>query len=535
MRVPSSLGIWLLLGVLWMACVPFRPLFDPDEGRYAEIPREMAASGDWVTPRLNGLKYFEKPPLQYWATAAAYSVFGVHDWSSRLWATLLAFLCVPMVYLFTLRIGCSRDIALVSAALLAINPYYVVSGQLNLLDQGFTFFLCLAVFAFVLSQLESAGKTARNWMLLTWTALALAVLSKGIVALLLAGGTVCIHMLVSRDASLLRRLYFAWGLPLFLLITVPWFWLVQARNPEFAQFFFVHEHFARFLTNVHERVEPWYFFGVIVLLALLPVIWNVRHWRLKQDLPSRPFQVERFLLIWSVVVLVFFSLSHSKLASYVLPIMPPLAVLLARATAAQASAHRRATITILILLAVIASVVVAIGWRRYGTPPTGAVIWAGATLAVCMALIVYLWRAADASLARRWLALAVTTIAGIQCASMCYAATFTARSAASLASQFEGRITPDTELYSVNQYRHTLSWYLRREMRVYDYAGELAFGMEHSNGPGEQSRVQFLESWQHETKALAFIDYDVYDALRAAGMPGRIVARDARSIVVSRF
>jgi hypothetical protein len=150
-------------------------------------------------------------------------------------------------------------------------------------------------------------------------------------------------------------------------------------------------------------------------------------------------------------------------------------------------------------------------------------------------LIVYLWRAADASLARRWLALAATTIAGVQCVSMCYAATFTSRSAASLASEIEGQVTPDTELYAVNQYRHSLSWYLRREMRVYDYSGELAFGMGHSDGPGEQNRVQFLESWQHETKALAFIDYDVYDALRAAGMPGRIVARDARSIVVSRF
>src|SRR6478736_5379963 len=81
-----SLGFWLLLGALWLANLPFRPLFDPDEGRYAEIPREMLASGDWVTPTLNGYKYFEKPPLQYWATAAIYSAFGVHDWTSRLWA-----------------------------------------------------------------------------------------------------------------------------------------------------------------------------------------------------------------------------------------------------------------------------------------------------------------------------------------------------------------------------------------------------------------------------------------------------------------
>src|SRR5215831_418274 len=177
----GHLAIWLLLGALWLMNLPFRPLFDPDEGRYAEIPREMLASGDWVTPTLNGLPYFEKPPLQYWATSAIYSIVGVHDWSSRLWAAGLAFLCVPLVFGFTLRLGYSRDAATVAACLLAINPYFAIAGQLNLLDQGFTFFLTVALFSFSLAQREHAyASKARNWMLLTWAALALAVLSKGI-------------------------------------------------------------------------------------------------------------------------------------------------------------------------------------------------------------------------------------------------------------------------------------------------------------------------------------------------------------------
>ncbi len=91
--------------LVWFATAPWRPLFDPDEGRYAEIPREMTVSGDWVTPRFNDLKYFEKPPLQYWATAAAYEVFGVREWSSRLWSTGLAFACLPLVFVWVA--GCS--------------------------------------------------------------------------------------------------------------------------------------------------------------------------------------------------------------------------------------------------------------------------------------------------------------------------------------------------------------------------------------------------------------------------------------------
>src|SRR5205814_1152640 len=95
---------WVLLALAWFATVPVRPLLDPDEGRYAEIPREMLASGDWVTPRFDGLLYFEKPPLQYWATAIAYEVFGVSEWSSRLWSVGLAFACLPLTCAWVARL-----------------------------------------------------------------------------------------------------------------------------------------------------------------------------------------------------------------------------------------------------------------------------------------------------------------------------------------------------------------------------------------------------------------------------------------------
>src|SRR5579864_3696753 len=104
LRPARSFLLFVLLAALWFVTMPLRPLVDPDEGRYAEIPREMAATGNWITPRLDGLKYFEKPPLQYWATAAAYSVFGVSEWTARLWTVGLAFLCLPMVFGWTARL-----------------------------------------------------------------------------------------------------------------------------------------------------------------------------------------------------------------------------------------------------------------------------------------------------------------------------------------------------------------------------------------------------------------------------------------------
>src|SRR5215467_2963372 len=159
---------WLLLAVGWFATMQVRPMLDPDEGRYAQIPREMLASGDWLTPRLNDLKYFEKPPLQYWATAAVYGVAGPHQWSSRLWAIGLAFACLPLVYVWVAR-RYGRRGALIALMALASSPYFAIVGQLNLLDQAFTFWLSAAVFAFTLAQCEAERSGAeRRFMLIAW-------------------------------------------------------------------------------------------------------------------------------------------------------------------------------------------------------------------------------------------------------------------------------------------------------------------------------------------------------------------------------
>ena len=170
-------------------------------------------------------------------------------------------------------------------------------------------------------------------MLAAWACAALAVLSKGIVVGVLAGGALIVYTLLERDARTWRRLHVRLGLPLFLIIAAPWFVLVSARNRSFPGFFFVHEHFARFLTTVHQRVEPWWYFLPLLLLAVLPWISSlVRAAGADSRLDSRaspatPFKPLRFLGVFSALTLVFFSASGSKLAPYILPMLPPLALL----------------------------------------------------------------------------------------------------------------------------------------------------------------------------------------------------------------
>ena len=252
-----------MLAVAWLASLAARPLYKTDEARYGEISREMAQSGDWVTPRLNGFKYFEKPPLQYWAGAAAMKVFGVHDWAARLWTGLLALVGVASVFFAGRRLF-GPPAGTAAAALLAGAPLYLAFGQFNTLDMGVSVFLSAAVFAFAIAQSPGAQATRRGWMLAGWAACALAVLSKGLIGIVLPAATVALYVLVRRDWALLRRLEIVRGTALFLVLTAPWFVVVSMRNPEFAHFFFVQEHFQRFTTTIHHRVHPaWYFVPVL--------------------------------------------------------------------------------------------------------------------------------------------------------------------------------------------------------------------------------------------------------------------------------
>src|ERR1035437_3513797 len=340
-RISNRQFWWLLIvvAVIWFANLEYRTLIKPDEGRYAEIPREMVVSGDWVTPRLNDLKYFEKPPLQYWATATAYTVFGQHQWTSRLWAGLTGFAGLLLIWFAGFRLF-GREAAGYAALLLGSSMLYVLMGHINTLDMGVTFFISLGIFALLLGQAETNIERQRNWMLLAWAGMALAVLSKGLMGIILPGTAVFIYCMVQRDFTVLKRMHWLSGMAVFLLITGPWFYLVMQANPEFFDRFFIYEHYTRFTTKDLGRYQPWYYFVPILLAGVLP--WTALMFDSMfrtafggKDLSrvasaGKPFDPAHFLLVWVVFIYVFFSISGSKLPSYLLPMFPALALLMGR-------------------------------------------------------------------------------------------------------------------------------------------------------------------------------------------------------------
>jgi len=340
----SLLLLWFFLGFLPLLV---RPLWEPDEGRYAEIPREMLATGDWLTPRLNGVLYFEKPPLQYWLSALSMKLFGVNGAAARLPLALASGLMIWAAWRLAKRLG-ARD-PLWAPFMAATGLLAFLVGQLLTLDALFSAFLVAAIAAFVeaVARHREGGPTLR-WTLFAFGLLAGAMLTKGLAEVILTGGILLFSLVfASRDADLrravLRTALDPLGWLLYLILVAPWFWVVNRVNPGHAQFFFIHEHFTRFLTHEHARqgsdnwlLDKLYFVGILAV-GLLPwlsasVTGLKRSWTfLKGRGPQSQDHLARWVVGITVMAflwpLAFFSLSGSKLPPYILPAIVPLAAL----------------------------------------------------------------------------------------------------------------------------------------------------------------------------------------------------------------
>ena len=544
MSAPSVLDtrVLLLLAsaalVIWFSNLDSRKLIKPDEGRYAEISREMAASRDWVTPRLNGIKYFEKPPLHYWVTSTAFSLFGPREWTARLWSALSGVLGVILAWYGGQRLfGAAAGVY--AAVVLCSSLMYVVVGHLNTLDMGLTLFLFAALCAFLLAQRDQA--TAREnavWMHTAWAAMAGAVLSKGLVGMVIPGATLVLYTLIQRDWRPWGRLHLISGSLLFLAITAPWFVLVSLRNPEFAWFFFVHEHFLRYTTTIHLRVEPWYYFLPLLIAGLLP--WTIvtadAAWRSWKPQPGDKFQVRRFLLIWCAFVILFFSTSGSKLPPYILPLFPAAALLTGwRLTFMKGAtlARRLAPFTLLGAAALIALPFI----NSSGDTPLGLIQdfkpWIAAAALVIVATAAYAaWISHRGNVPR---AVVVTGLAGlfsIQLIVTGHESLSPSTSAYRMAQRVKPYLKPGIPFYSVGTYDQTLDFYLGRTVTLVQYRDEMDYGLKQEPHLAIPTVGEWMEIWKQEPYALAMMDKLLYEQLHASGFPMQLIANDHRRFYI---
>ena len=556
-RISTNQAWWLLIAIalIWFANLEYRTLIKPDEGRYAEIPREMVVSGDWVTPRLNELKYFEKPPLQYWATATAYTLFGEHQWTSRLWAGLTGFAGILLVWFAGLRL-LGREAAGYAALLLSSSLLYVLMGHINTLDMGVTFFLTLGIAGLLLGQAQADRKKQRNWMMLAWAGLALAVLSKGLMGLVLPGAALFIYCVVQRDFGVLKRMHWLPGLAVFFVITVPWFVLVMQANPEFFERFFIYEHYTRFTTKTHGRYQPWYYFIPILLAGALPwtvlmfdsMFRSVMERGRGRSLPDKTFNTERFLLIWAVFIYVFFSVSGSKLPSYLLPMFPALALLMGKRIAEMRGRVLLWQVAPAIPVALLL-LGLALNVGKFADTPNQAelyphygpwlVVAALVSLAGLLAGMLLLWREKKPVAV---MVLALSALLSAQIGLSGYETVARERSAKHIAEAIRGEVKADVPFYSVLTYEQTLPFYLKRTFTLVQYQDEMAYGIQQEPQRWIPTVEEFARVWAAQPEALAIMPVYAYAQLQqlaastgsVQGLKMKIIFEDTQHIVVKK-
>jgi len=344
-----------LAAVIYFAGLNGYPLLDPDEGRYAEIPREMLESGDFITPRLNYVKYFEKPPLFYWSAAGSMALFGQEEWAVRIVPALTGFLTILLIMALGKRFfGMRTGVMAGWVYLTSLVP--LIMARLPIIDGLFSFLLTATWGAWWLGYVAPTGHIKRLWFCVAWMSMGLACMTKGIAAIALTGLIIFAFIIVRRDFKALRAMAWLPGLLIFALIVLPWHLAVSSRNPEFAHFYFVVQHFGRLVSEEHSR-PIWYFlvifpFGMLFWTALFfPAIVNaikravraIKHPTNLREKDKRgglrkttnggqkagESEGVLFLVIWVMAVVGLFSLSRSKLVPYILPGYPAMALLIA--------------------------------------------------------------------------------------------------------------------------------------------------------------------------------------------------------------
>jgi 4-amino-4-deoxy-L-arabinose transferase-like glycosyltransferase len=512
----------IFLGILYFAFLGVRPLFTPDEGRYAEISREMAESGNYITPYLNYIKYFEKPALFYWLGALAIKLGGANLWSIRSINAILGIFGCLLTYL-TARKLYNRMTGLLAAIILGTNTLYFVMSNMVSLDLPVTVFLTGCLYSFLIGTTLPPGRARR---LSFWSAAlcaALAVLTKGLIGLVFPFLIISAWIALCGAWRELRYAYLPSSLLIFFIVATPWHWLVSQANPEFFYFYFIEQHFLRYINPSVGHYQPNWYFIPCLLIGLFP--WTVfllqaviaalpRHFKeIKHN------RIEMFWLLWAGLIFLFFSFSKSKLIPYILPVFPPLAMLIARYLhQAWRDKWSKGSMAGFIGFAILAPIIAYSLYRFTYTPelpnPIQARIiftFAGLVLSIGSFLSLGL------AFKKRFNAVAVLilTIWIFLLASMAGIPTIETRNILPLAQSIKPLLKPEDEVITFNQYYQDLPFYLARRVTILNWQNEMSYGMAHQDTHDWMiNNKTFWQRWDSPRRLYVVLSVESYKNLK---------------------
>jgi 4-amino-4-deoxy-L-arabinose transferase-like glycosyltransferase len=488
---PLRLTVYALLAaVLYLPGLGRPALWEPDEGRYAEIAREMVASGDYITPRDDYELYFEKPPLVYWAEAAAIKIFGINEFAVRLPAALFSIgQVVVTAALAEAMLGVASGF--LAALALALSPLFFGFAQFATLDPALAFFLTAALAAFyVAARGDSFSRpTSRRWMLISAAMLALGTLAKGPVALLLGGVIAFIWLASERRLADIAAMPLAACLIIYAAIVLPWFIIAEARNPGFLRFFLIHEHFERYATSNEHGWGPWFFIPIVIggtwpWFFFVPLGWSAMRTRDGSGSalapPERRRSDARFLGIWFAIVFVFFSIPRSKLGTYILPALPPLAIVAAYGLTnlrALDDARRGRLLAIVAMASMALAAALLIFFKLVLAPINPALLFDGFLIAAVLAAGANAMYSLGRSASRvhyAIAAIALTMLVTVPLAAHVRENVSSISTYRNLAIAIQPYLADDCTLASYRHYVQSLPFYTRRRETRVEYWGELS-------------------------------------------------------------
>ena len=533
---------------------------DPDEGRYGSIPWQMLLRGDFVTPTQNGVKFFDKPPLLYWAMAASYSVFGLQEWAARLIPALSALAALFAVYALGRRMFSARA-GLIGAVVLATSLIWPIMARIVLTDMLVSSLIFIAFALWWLAHSETQARRQTFYFLGFWIVLALAMLAKGPVVVVLVGGGVFLYALWCRQWKALSQMRWILGISLFALIAAPWFVLVAQRNPEFNHYFWYDQHVARFLgrTTGNDHVEwagyylqffpliffPWSFFVPAALFAgwkkLRAAETSTSSTRSSEAQSSEARWNEKqrnviYLLCGVIFTTLFYSASSGKLLTYILPVVPLFALLLAAyfdwllTQSVSWSKSLAAGATILaVVLALCGVAIIAVAPSKLGEFGVGVnpAMVLGSLFVLWGAAVLFGWlrfrlKGLIASSAGGFITVFATFL-------MIISAVAPRFTSASVAEIIRPTLTPQAEVVSIG-YIRSVPFYTRKRVKIFGPPDELKLGVEQL--PTAERREWFHEGVNEiaELRATMSVNHAVYCFMRVRKNGRKEVEQTIRQI-----
>ena len=530
----------IILSIFFGILNGVRPLSVPDEARYSEIPREMVMTGDYVTPRLNTIKYFEKPALFYWAQAGAIHLFGLSEWVVRLPTLLLGVLGCLVTYATT-RMLFDRRSGWFASLLLSTSILYFAMAHTITLDMAISVFMTLCLSAFIVAIDMPTGSTRKILLGSVYVFAAFAMLTKGLVGILLPATIVGSWMLLCHQWRLLLKMQLISGIFIFLIIALPWHILVQQANPEFFHFYFIEQQFLRYLTLYASRYQPNWFFIPILLLGFFP--WIVflfqairYHWpsswkeRITHKKPI-------FLMLWASIIFIFFSFSKSKLIPYILPVFPPLAMLVGHYLSdhleKEPTIFRKPFLSLLCISCIISIALVALPYfDQVNDVQQATFLLRSMAVWLVIGVSCATFYAYRGSIKKALAILLVTAGISLIFVNLTVAAIDT-RSIKPLALALKEKLHSGDQVVMYHHYYQDLPFYLQQRITVVDCCGELYFGMQHQNTSEFMIKdTDFWQQWNGTKKVYAIMSVDKYEALKSSHKNMHLLAKTKDNVLI---